>query len=158
MESKQGYSQGSRTPAEFDITDLLRAGTNRLAVEVYRWSDGSYLEDQDMWRLSGIQREVFLYSTPRVYISDFAVRTELDDNYRDGTILIRPEIASPADAVLAGWQVAAQLYDAQGDVVFSKATDSRCRANRQPDLQSLDSGGGALPNEGNQSSAGCEAH
>lgn len=68
---KVGYSQGSRTPAEFDITKYLNEGENVVAAEVYRWSDGSYLEDQDFWRMSGIFRDVFLWSTPQVHIRDF---------------------------------------------------------------------------------------
>jgi hypothetical protein len=79
-----GHSQGSMTPAEFDVTPYLREGENLLAAEVFRWSDGSYLEDQDTWRLSGICRDVFLYSTPGVHIADFAARTELDESYRYG--------------------------------------------------------------------------
>ena len=71
---KAGYSQGSKTPAEWDITDYLTSGENTLAVEVYRWSDGSYLECQDFWRISGIERDVFLYSTPQVRIRDFFVK------------------------------------------------------------------------------------
>ncbi len=70
-----GYSQGSMTPAEFDVRPFLRKGTNLLAVEVYRWSDGSYLEDQDMWRLSGIFRDVFLFRSARTQIRDWSVRT-----------------------------------------------------------------------------------
>jgi beta-galactosidase len=76
---KVGYSENSRVPAEFDITDYLKAGSNLLAVEVYKWSDGSVLEDQDMWRLSGIFRDVFLYHTPPVSIWDFYVDTHLDE-------------------------------------------------------------------------------
>ncbi|MEJ2704075.1 MAG: glycoside hydrolase family 2 TIM barrel-domain containing protein [Sedimentisphaerales bacterium] len=110
---KVGYSQDSMTPAEFNVTPFLRTGKNILAVEVYRWSDGSYLEDQDMWRLSGIYRNVYLFATPQVHIRDFAVRTELDDEYTDATLLIRPRIASYDDQDLARWTVEAQLYDAQ---------------------------------------------
>ncbi len=66
-----GYSQDSKMPAEFNITKYIRKGKNSLAVEVYRWSDGSYLEDQDFWRLSGIQRTVFLHARPKTYIRDF---------------------------------------------------------------------------------------
>ena len=80
---KVGFSKGSRTPAEFNITDFLRPGENLLAVEVYRWSDGSYVEDQDFWRLSGIFREVYLWSPAPLHIEDFTVRTDLDDQYRD---------------------------------------------------------------------------
>ncbi len=113
-----GYSQGSRTPAEFDLTGYLQAGTNRLAVEVYRWSDGSYLEDQDKWRLSGIFRPVYLYSTADARIRDFTVRTEMDSNHGDGTLQIKPELAAYAGRSLAGWTVRAQLYDA-GQPVFT---------------------------------------
>ena len=68
-----GYSQNSMSPAEFDVTSYLREGRNKLAVEVYRWSDGSYLEDQDMWRLSGIFRSVELWARPLVHIADYHV-------------------------------------------------------------------------------------
>ncbi len=68
MAIKVGYSQGSMTPAEFDITGYLLTGENDLAVEVYRWSDGSYLEDQDMWRFSGIFRDVNLIARPEVFL------------------------------------------------------------------------------------------
>jgi beta-galactosidase len=81
-----GYSQGSKTPAEFDITNFIRPGDNKLAVQVFRWSDGSYLECQDFWRISGIQRDVFLYATPRVFISDFFVKAGLINHYRDGLL------------------------------------------------------------------------
>ncbi|RLD55804.1 MAG: beta-galactosidase, partial [Bacteroidetes bacterium] len=73
---KVGYSQGSMTPAEFNLTSYLKKGKNVLAVEVYRWSDGSYIEDQDMWRLSGIYRAVFLFSTPKIHIRDFFIKTD----------------------------------------------------------------------------------
>ncbi len=73
-----GFSKDNRTPAEFELTDFIKPGENQIAVEVYRWSDGSYLEDQDMWRMSGIFRPVYLYSTAAARIRDFTVRTELD--------------------------------------------------------------------------------
>lgn len=85
---KVGYSQGSRTPAEFDITDYLQKGQNDLAVEVYRWSDGSYLEDQDFWRLSGIFRDVTLWSTDQVHLYDFTVTADLSEDYQDGLFKI----------------------------------------------------------------------
>jgi beta-galactosidase len=118
---KVGYSQGSMTPAEFNITEYLKPGDNTLAVEVYRWSDGSYLEDQDMWRLSGIYRNVYLFAAPPVHIRDFAVRTDLDDNYADATLMIRPKIANYADKDLKGWTVEAQLYDHDSAPVLGEA-------------------------------------
>ncbi|MDD4646464.1 MAG: glycoside hydrolase family 2 TIM barrel-domain containing protein, partial [Bacteroidales bacterium] len=79
-----GYSEDSKTPSDFNITRLIKKGKNSLAVEVYRWSDGSYLEDQDFWRLSGITRDVYLYSTNRVHVSDVFVHAGLINDYRDG--------------------------------------------------------------------------
>ncbi len=80
-----GYNQDSKTAAEWDITDKLVDGENTLAIEIYRWSAGSYLECQDMWRLSGIERDVYLYSTPKTYVADYTVTSPLDrENYRDG--------------------------------------------------------------------------
>lgn len=118
---KVGYSQGSMEPSEFDITDYIKKGKNQLAVEAYRWSDGSYLEDQDMWRTSGIHREVFLYSTNDVRISDFSVRTILDKNYKDASLQIKPELKSYKGNKLEGWNIEAQLYDAQNKPVFTSA-------------------------------------
>lgn len=87
-----GYSQGSMNPAEFNITKYITNTSNQLSVEVYRYSDGSYLEDQDMWRLSGIHRDVTLYFTPDIRIADFQVRTLLDENYQNAIIEIDPKI------------------------------------------------------------------
>lgn len=115
---KVGYSEGSMTAAEFDLTPYVKPGTNRIAVEVYRYSDGSYLEDQDMWRVSGIHRSVVLYSTAAVRIADFAVRTVLDENYKDAELQIRPEFTAADDASVEGFTIAAQLYDAEGKAVL----------------------------------------
>ena len=96
---KVGYSQGSRTPAEFNITKYLKPGKNILAAEVYRWCDGSYLEDQDFWRLSGIFRDVYLWSTAASHIRDFTVVTELDAQYRDANLKVNAEVLNPAGTV-----------------------------------------------------------
>ncbi len=125
---KVGYSQGSMTPAEFNITEYLKPGTNMLAVEVYRWSDGSYIEDQDMWRLSGIYRNVYLFSTPEVHISDFFVRCDLDDKYEDGIVMIRPRLASFTGRRPRSGVVQAQLYDEQNQPVFAKPLSRDVRA------------------------------
>ena len=79
-----GYSQGSKTPAEFNITKHLKEGKNLIALQLFRWSDASYLESQDMLRMSGIERAVYLYSRPKVYISDYHAKTTLDDSYKNG--------------------------------------------------------------------------
>ncbi|MGB4289850.1 MAG: glycoside hydrolase family 2 TIM barrel-domain containing protein [Dethiobacteria bacterium] len=89
-----GYSQGSMTPAEFRITGLLKEGANRVAVEVYKWSAGSYLEDQDMWRLSGIFRDVYLLAMPRLQIRDYFIYCGLDENYRDAELHVEAKIAA----------------------------------------------------------------
>lgn len=113
-----GYSEGSMTPAEFEITPYLNKGENILAVEVYRFSDGSYLEDQDMWRFSGIYRDVYLYCTADVRIADFTVRTELDSDYANAQILIQPKLEQCGARNIAGWTVQAQLYDPAGNAVW----------------------------------------
>ncbi|MCK5862170.1 MAG: hypothetical protein KAH38_06780, partial [Candidatus Hydrogenedentes bacterium] len=96
---KVGYSQESKTPAEFNITSFLQADENILAVEVYRWCDGSYLEDQDMWRLSGIFRDVFLYAAAPVHIRDYAVTSDLDAAYLDAEITLTVDVRNLADTV-----------------------------------------------------------
>ncbi len=106
---KVGYSQGAKTPAEFDITDYVHTGTNKLAVEVYRWSDGSYLECQDFWRISGIERDVFLYSTPEVHVRDFFALAGLDDNHADGTLSLTAQVRNYA-AASANRTVGVQLF------------------------------------------------
>jgi len=83
---KVGYSQGGMTPAEFNITPYLQKGSNTLAVEVYMWSDGSYFEDQDFWRLAGIFRDVYLYATPKFHISDFFVQSDLSEDFTSATL------------------------------------------------------------------------
>jgi beta-galactosidase len=113
-----GYSEDSRLPAEFDITSFVRKNEpNTLSVKVYRWSDGSYLEDQDHWRLSGIHREVYLEAVPPNYIRDFFVKTDLDDNYRDAELLIRPELETLSNS-MDGWTLKATLFDQQGQAVM----------------------------------------
>ncbi|PTM10835.1 MAG: beta-galactosidase [Bacteroidetes bacterium] len=79
-----GYSQGSKTPAEFNISEYLLQGKNLIALQLFRWSDASYLESQDMLRMSGIERDVYLYSRPKVHLSDFYANTNLDDSYNNG--------------------------------------------------------------------------
>lgn len=95
---KLGYSEDSKTPVEFDVTGLLREKGNQLAIEVYRWSDGSYLEGQDFWRLSGIERDVFLYAKPGVHIYDYSVTTDLINNYTDAILNVEVDVRNVAPA------------------------------------------------------------
>ena len=90
-----GYSQGSKTPAEWDITPYVNfEGNNTLAIQVFRWSDGAYLECQDFWRISGVERDVYLYSTPKIHIRDFFVHAELDENYKDGLLKVEVDLTN----------------------------------------------------------------
>ncbi|MCJ8294081.1 MAG: DUF4981 domain-containing protein [Colwellia sp.] len=116
---KVGYSQGSRLPSEFDITDYIKSGNNSLALQVFRWSDGSYLEDQDHWRLSGIHREVMLMAQPKVAINDFHVTTRFNNDYSEATLAIKPELSNLDDINLDGWNVQGQLFDANGKAVLT---------------------------------------
>ena len=116
---KVGYSQGSMTPAEFNITGYLNTGSNILAVEVYRWSDGSYLEDQDTWRLSGIYRDVYLFSTPKLHVRDFFVFCDLDEEYKDAKLNLRAKIHNYSDKTYEGNKLELILLDAKHDVVGS---------------------------------------
>jgi beta-galactosidase len=110
---KVGYSEDSRTPAEFDITKFLRIGSNVLAAEVYRWSDGSYLEDQDYWRLSGIFRDVYLFSTPRVQLRDLFVLSDLDNEYKDARLDVTARVRN-LSTTSAQRLIYATLVDAAG--------------------------------------------
>jgi len=107
-----GYSQGSRTPAEFDVTAYVHEGQNLIAVEVYRWSDGSYLEDQDFWHLSGIFRDVYLFSTLDLHVHDFWVVTDLDEEYRDCELNLDVEVVNYSQRKQV-FQIEAQLLDVE---------------------------------------------
>lgn len=91
-----GYSEDSKTPAEFNITKYLKKGSNSIALEVFRWSDGSYLEDQDFWRMSGITRDIFLQAREPQHIRDFRVIAGLDSTYLNGTFSLKIELANLA--------------------------------------------------------------
>ena len=105
-----GYSQDSRLPAEFRLTPFLKPGRNTLAAKVLRYCDGTYLEDQDYWQVSGIQRDVYLVAKPRTHLRDFTVRTTFDAGFRDATLWVRAWAAGPAQ----GCSVEAMLYGADG--------------------------------------------
>jgi len=111
---KVGLSKDSRTPAEFNITRYLKPGENLLAAEVYRWNDGSYLEDQDFWRLSGIFRDVYLWSTAPLHIRDFEVTADLDEQYRDGQLKVIAQVRNSGGKETA-ISVEAVLLDESGE-------------------------------------------
>lgn len=114
---KVGYSEGSKTPAEFNITSFIQEGQNTLAVEVYRWSDGSYLEDQDFWRLSGIERDVYLVTTPKIRIRDFFATPQLENNYKDGKLAVAVEIQNKSIENSRNHTVEVAVFDADGKEV-----------------------------------------
>ena len=113
-----GYNQGSKTPAEWDITPYVKEGENTVALEVYRWSAGSYLECQDMWRLSGIERDIYLYSTPKQYIADYQVTSTLDkETYTDGLFALETTIGGEAEGAAT---LSYRLEDACGKTILEK--------------------------------------
>ncbi|GAB3009650.1 glycoside hydrolase family 2 TIM barrel-domain containing protein [Niabella terrae] len=126
---KVGYSEDSKLAAEFDITEYVHPGENLVALQVYRWSDASYLECQDMWRISGIEREVYLYATPLLDIRDFKVRSTLVNDYKDGQLQLDIEVNnyrkdqhtnhSKPDT----FSVAVELQDAEGNAVYNASSE-----------------------------------
>ncbi|MEH0447497.1 glycoside hydrolase family 2 TIM barrel-domain containing protein [Streptomyces sp. B21-102] len=115
-----GYHEDSYDPAEYDITAHLKEGVNQIAVEVYRYSDGDWLEDQDMIRLSGIFRSVYLYSTPAVHLRDFRLDTPLSDDYRAAELSVTASVRDYGGEGAGRYAVETQLYDAKGHPVWPR--------------------------------------
>lgn len=115
-----GYNQGAMEPAEYDITPYLKNGKNTIAVKVLHYSDGSYLEDQDTWRLAGIYRDVYITSTPKTYVHDFYVTTDLDEMYRNAILNIEVFVRQINQADLKKYTVKATLLDNDKKRVLSK--------------------------------------
>lgn len=132
-----GYSEDSFTPAEFELTPFLTDGENKLAVEVYQRSTGSWLEDQDFWRFSGIFRDVYLYAVPEIHVYDAAVRAELDSTFTKGTLQadlkLLPAVASPS-------KIIAELYNAEGRIIATQngeISDGKWKVTMQIDDPAL---------------------
>ncbi|HEX2394429.1 MAG TPA: glycoside hydrolase family 2 TIM barrel-domain containing protein [Bacteroidales bacterium] len=117
---KVGYNEDSRTPAEYNISTFIKPGENTLAIQVFTWTDGSYLEDQDFWRMSGIYRNVYIFSTPAVHIRDFHVITGLDDLYKDADLSLRIKIRNYSAIKSSRKSVKISLTDPDDNVVFTK--------------------------------------
>ncbi len=113
-----GYAEDSFLPSEFNITPYLKEGENILSVQVIRFSDGSYLEDQDHWRMSGIQREVLLLAEPKIRIADFHYQTKLFDNYSNAVFSLRPRVDNYTGDTAKGYTIKAQLFDKENKPVF----------------------------------------
>lgn len=118
---KVGYSVNSRNTAEFDVTPFVKPGKNCLAVEVYRFSSGTWFEDQDMFRLSGIFRDCYLWTAPSVHIRDFFALPDLDAQYRDATLAVTAKVKNFSAQAAAAGKLAAIVYDAAGKPVTSAA-------------------------------------
>ncbi|MEO7976045.1 glycoside hydrolase family 2 TIM barrel-domain containing protein [Flavobacterium sp.] len=132
---KVGFSVNSRNAAEFDLTKYLKPGKNMIAVEVYQYSSGTWLEDQDMWRLHGIFRNVTLWSAPQVHIRDFFVKTELDNEYKDATLNVSAKIKNYSDKTAKAQTFTATLYDKEGkEIAKGIAMGTALKANKEESL------------------------
>ncbi len=130
-----GYSQDSRLPAEFDLTPYIHPGENSLALRVYSWSDGSFLEDQDMWFLSGIFRDVYLFAAPKVHIRDFWARTELDADYRDAVLRLRVNVTNYGEMAAKDYRVEASLFDGDQPQGWQVSAQAQVKAGEETTLE-----------------------
>ena len=135
-----GYSQSSNTDAEFDITDFVKTGDNQLSVRVYRWCDGSYLEGQDMWHLSGIHRDVYLVATPKVFVSDHYITSTLSSDATSGSMSVKLTVDN-RDNVSVTKTLQVSLLDREGkEIATGKETYSgTAKAEKTITLSSLSS-------------------
>ena len=119
-----GYSQGSMTPHEFNVTKVLKSGENVITAKLYRYSDGSYLEDQDMWWLCGIYREVYLFAEPKLCLRDFYFKTDFDDSYTDSNVTLNMYINN-YNNIRGKMTASAKLIDSNGKEILlgTKETD-----------------------------------
>lgn len=119
-----GYAEDSFTPSEFELTSYIKDGKNKLAVEVYKRSSASWLEDQDFWRFSGIFREVYLYAIPELHVQDLFFKGELEDNYEDGILSLNYKIVGKQEGAFLN----IILRDKENNIIFEKTTDARSGA------------------------------
>ncbi len=136
-----GYSEDSKTPAEFNITKYLVDGENTLAVQVFRWSDASYLEDQDFWRLSGITRDVYLQARGEQALKDFRVGSNLDDTYTNGLFTVDIEVANAGELTIE-----AVLSDAGKVVKEFAETTKGTRVNFEAEIENVKQWSAEIPN------------
>ncbi|TRX49705.1 DUF4981 domain-containing protein [Fulvivirga sp. M361] len=125
-----GYSQGSKLPAEFNVTPYVKAGKNTIALQIFRWTDGSYLECQDFWRISGIERSVFLYAQPRQRIRDFEVVSGLDAGYRHGELDLEVMLWNHQSKSSKA-RLTYKVIDSAGTVKYSGAADIMLQPNAE---------------------------
>lgn len=127
-----GMSKVSKTPAEFNITNYLQDGDNLLAVQVFRWHDGKYLEDQDFWRLSGIERDVYLQAYHKTSIWDYFITAGLDDTYTNGELEMSVDLRSFGDNKTSNPDLRLRLFDPVGDMVYTET-----QKNFNPEAQQV---------------------
>ncbi|HEY8389050.1 MAG TPA: glycoside hydrolase family 2 TIM barrel-domain containing protein, partial [Parasegetibacter sp.] len=138
---KVGYSEDSKLAAEFDITSYVKTGENIVALQVYRWSDASYLECQDMWRISGIERDIYLYSTPRLSVGDFKVKALLDETYTNGVLDLNVRIENykidkqTFHSTPDKFSVRYELYDPLGNLQLTGSETAKVLGNFRADLK-----------------------
>lgn len=136
-----GYSEDSKTPAEFNITKYLKSGENTMAVEIFRWSDASYLEDQDFWRLSGITRDVYLKARGKQALTDFHVGSNLDDTYTNGLFSLNAEFANQGQLTIE-----ATLYDGEKVVKEFSETTNGTSVNFKAEIPNVKQWSAEIPN------------
>ncbi|MHB0755946.1 beta-galactosidase, LacZ type [Polaribacter sp. M15] len=120
-----GYNEGSKTAAEFKVTNLAKTGKNTIAVQVMRWSDASYMEDQDFWRLSGIERDVYIYASNKVSLRDFRVISDLENNYKDGVFSAALKVDNNSNNAIEK-EIKIQLLDGTKEV-YSEVKNSNLK-------------------------------
>ena len=116
-----GMSKDAKTPARFNVTAMVKRGKNMIAIQVHRFSDANYLECQDFWRISGIERDIYLYATPKIHISDFKVETPLDPYYKDGILQLKVKLTNESD-IKSPYVVSYRLLDDQDQQVTQSST------------------------------------
>lgn len=126
-----GFSKDSKTPAEFDITKYLRKGNNSVAVQVYRFSDGTYLEGQDMWKLSGIERSVHLIARPKLCVYDYYVKAGLDASYTNGLFNLKVSLNKQPASTDASQYLQIKLLDEAGNILFAQKQNISSNKNFQ---------------------------
>lgn len=131
---KVGYSEVMKCPAEFDITKYLHSGKNNISIEAYRFSDGSYLEDQDFWRLSGFDRGVYLYSTADTRILDFFVHPDLDATYKNGLLSLDVKVRNYSNKEKSS-TVETEIFDKTGKSVFKSVMPAKTSADATSEIK-----------------------
>lgn len=137
-----GYSEDSKLEAEFDVTPYLKKGENQIAFQVFRWSDGRYVECQDFWRFSGVSRDVYMYARSPQYIKDYQIVSTLDDSYKQGLLTVDAELSIAGK----GSKVTFELRDKQENIVWSEKVPADKTVSLQTQLPAVDQWSAESPN------------